>query len=160
MANVIKAPNLMSVNDVFNYTIFLAGSIEMGKAVDWQTQLVEQLAPFSDVTLFNPRRDDWDSSWKQSIDDPQFLEQVEWELDHIENSDLVVFYFDPATKSPISLLELGIVCASKKDAIVCCPPDFYRKGNVDITCSKHFVDVVETLEELVAEIKQRLRMRD
>jgi hypothetical protein len=160
MATVIKAPNLMTVNDVFDYTIFLAGSIEMGKAVDWQTQIAKQLAAFSDVTLFNPRRDDWDLSWTQSIHNPQFLEQVEWELDHIENSDLVVFYFDPATKSPISLLEMGIVCASKKDAIVCCPPDFYRKGNVDITCSKYHVDVVETIEELIVEIKQRLRMRE
>ena len=160
MVTVIKAPNLMSVDEVFDFTIFLAGSIEMGKAVDWQTQLAQQLAPFSHVTLFNPRREAWDSSWVQSINNPQFLEQVEWELDHIESSDLVVFYFDPETKSPISLLELGIVCASRKDAIVCCPPSFYRKGNVDITCAKYHVDVVETLEGLVVEIKHRLRMRE
>jgi hypothetical protein len=160
MVTEIKAPNLMSVDEVFDFTIFLAGSIEMGKAVDWQTKLAQQLSPFSDVTLFNPRREVWDPSWVQSINNPKFLEQVEWELDHIESSDLVVFYFDPATKSPISLLELGIVCASRKDAIVCCPPSFYRKGNVDITCAKYHVDVVETLEELVVEIKHRLRMRE
>ncbi len=43
-----------------DYTkIFLAGSIEMGKAVDWQTELTNKLADLDKVTILNPRRDDW-----------------------------------------------------------------------------------------------------
>ncbi len=55
--------------------IFLAGSIEMGKAIDWQSEVVNALAD-TDLTLLNPRRADWDSSWVQSIDNAQFREQV------------------------------------------------------------------------------------
>ena len=37
---VIKAPNKLTNGGV---TVFLAGSIEMGKAVDWQTQIENEL---------------------------------------------------------------------------------------------------------------------
>lgn len=44
------------------YTIFMAGSIEDNKAIDWQAQLANALIN-EDVILFNPRRDEWDSTW-------------------------------------------------------------------------------------------------
>ena len=65
----VKAPNRVK-------TVFLAGSIEMGKAEMWQERLAAEVADM-DVVLYNPRRDDWDETWKQ---DPtpgtQFYEQV------------------------------------------------------------------------------------
>ncbi len=51
----------------------------MDKADNWQKLAVEQLVD-TDWTVLNPRRMSWNSSWKQSKDDPQFREQVEWEL--------------------------------------------------------------------------------
>ena len=105
-----------------------------------------------DVTFFNPRRDDWDSSWKQTIDDPQFNEQVTWELEHLERADLIVMYFDPSTKSPITLLELGLF-AQEAAMIVCCPDGFWRKGNVDIVCKHYGVAQVDSIEVLIERIK-------
>ena len=66
--------------------IFLAGSIEMGTAEDWQAGIEKALASMAG-TIMNPRRDDWDASWKQAKDEPQFREQVDWELDALESSD-------------------------------------------------------------------------
>ena len=131
MATIIKAPNPLQAG----FSVFLAGSIEMGQAENWQTKVEASLAD-CEVVIFNPRRDDWDSSWKQSIDDPQFREQVEWELDALERADVIVMYFDPGSKSPISLLELGLFARSGK-MVVCCPQGFWRKGNVDIVCAKY-----------------------
>jgi len=147
----IKAPN--SDHDIDHYLprIFLAGSIEMGVAENWQTRVVGDLAD-SDVVLLNPRRDDWDSSWRQSIDDPQFNKQVTWELDGIDNSDIVIFYFDPSTKSPITLMELGIACSSdtwSDHVYVCCPDGFWRKGNVEIVCDRYNIPLFNTYEELI-----------
>ena len=48
---VVKAPNQYS-RDTFS--IFLAGSIEMGVAEDWQTQVTEQFAMYENVTILNP----------------------------------------------------------------------------------------------------------
>lgn len=146
----VKAPNKIK-------TVFLAGSIEMGKAEMWQERLAANVADIEDVVLFNPRRDDWDSSWKQ---DPtpgtQFHEQVSWELEHIRKADLVVFYFDPNTQSPITLMELGFVIGSGMQALVCCPDGYFRKGNVVITSELTRTPVFNTFEELLRELRHKL----
>ncbi len=129
-------------------SIFLAGSIEMGTAEHWQARMEQALSDV-DVLLFNPRRDDWDASWVQSIDHPQFRQQVEWELHALERVDLIPMYFSPDTKSPITLLELGLWARSGR-LLVCCPEGFWRKGNVDIVCSRYNVSTFACLEALIA----------
>lgn len=135
-------------------SIFLAGSIEMGKAFHYQKMMVLDLAD-KDVVLFNPRRDDWDSSWEQTIDNPQFKEQVEWELDYLDSADIIVLYFDPATKSPISLLELGLHAASGK-LVICCPDGFWRKGNVEIVAERHNIPFYDDYKGLLGYILGKL----
>jgi hypothetical protein len=132
-------------------SIFLAGSIEMGIAEDWQSKIEKELDGL-DVTIYNPRRNSWDSSWVQSIHNEQFREQVEWELDHLDKSDVIVMYFDENTKSPISLLELGLYASSGK-MIVYCPEGFWRKGNVDIVSKRYDIRQVNSFSELLIAIK-------
>ena len=129
------------------FTVFLAGSIEMGKAEDWQTEFCEKLCPY-DINIVNPRRRDWDSSWVQSMENPMFREQVEWELKCLSMSDLILMYLQPDTMSPISLLELGLYASSSK-MVVCCPDGFYRKGNIDIVCNRHPVITCENKLEFL-----------
>src|SRR6478736_592421 len=108
---VIKPPQKYKF-ERYNCTVFLGGSIEMGAAEDWQVEITDLIEKNCDnVTILNPRRDNWDPSWKQSKDNPLFKEQVTWELDGLENSDIQIFYFAPNTKSPITLLELGLFAA-------------------------------------------------
>lgn len=128
-------------------TVFLAGSIEMGNAFKYQDIAAATLLSKGYIVL-NPRRDDWDSSWVQSIDNPQFKEQVTWELLGLEMSDIIVMFFDPNTKSPISLLELGLFARSGKLKVVC-EDGFWRKGNVMIVCEKYNVPIFESLDELL-----------
>jgi hypothetical protein len=135
----------------FDKTIFLAGSIEEGKADDWQKKLETALKD-DEGTILNPRRDDWDSSWIQSKDNKEFRNQVEWELFGLEHCTIIVMFFQPGTKSPISLLELGLHAKSEK-LIVCCPKGYMKKGNVDVTCDYYEVPVVETFEKLIESIK-------
>lgn len=136
--------------------IFLGGSIEMGKASDWQQDIVAALSAH-DVVVLNPRRRDWDSSWQQSIDNPQFREQVEWELQSLDDSDIILFYFDPATKAPITLMELGLHAArAPEKVIVCCPEGFWRKGNVDIVCARYGVAQANSLGALIEKLKSAL----
>ena len=144
---IIKPPQELKIS---GKSVFLAGSIEMGKAENWQEK-VERLLKDSDWTVLNPRRDDWDSSWKQGIEHIQFRQQVEWELLAQEKATAILMYFDITTKSPISLLELGLFASSGK-MIVVCPEGFYRKGNVDITCKRYGVKQVDTIEEAVKEV--------
>lgn len=151
---VFKPPHSYSVNDQ-QFAVFLAGSIEMGKAEDWQERITRSFQS-EEICFLNPRRDDWDSSWEQRIDHPAFNEQVTWELDALEAANLIVFYFSPETTSPVSMLELGLFARSSK-VIVCCPEGFWRKGNVDIVCHRWNIPQVETLEALIAAIDKRLK---
>ena len=141
----IQAPNPLKLKKGYT-SIFLAGSIEMGKAVEWQSKLIKAV-PDKPYIFFNPRRDDWDNSWKQDITDKNFNEQVNWELKGLEVADYIVMYIDPKTKSPITLIEFGLHARSGK-LIILCPKGFYKKGNVDITCKKYNIRQVETFEEL------------
>lgn len=154
MPKVLKPPAPLRDVDLAR-SVFLAGSIEMGAAVDWQSAVTKALDS-TDIVILNPRRDDWDSSWKQSIENPQFREQVEWELTAQQQAAMIAMYFAPATKSPITLLELGLFADSRK-LVVCCPDGFWRKGNVDVVCVRYQIPVVGGLEELVAEIKVRFQ---
>jgi hypothetical protein len=98
------------------------------------------------------------SSWKQTIEDKQFNEQVTWELTNIENSDAMLVYFDKDTQSPITLAELGLACGKFPDkVIVCCPEGFFRKGNVDILCHRYGVEQIKSLKELPDVLKKKFK---
>lgn len=132
---------------IFHQTIFLAGSIEMNTADKWQAKVVSKFVN-KNVLIFNPLRDQWDSTWSQEADFQPFREQVEWELDGLDHADLILVYFDPNTKSPISLLELGLYV--ERPIIVGCPKGFYRRGNVQIVCERYHITMVDSLELLIA----------
>jgi hypothetical protein len=135
-------------------SVFLAGTIDMGNSVDWQQLATERLADVASV-IYNPRRPDWDSSWTQEIDSPEFNIQVNWELDHIDTSDYVIMYFAPGSQSPITLLELGLIAGKyAHKLLVCCPDGFWRKGNVDIVCNKYSVKMYDTLDALLANTRE------
>lgn len=150
-ATVIKPPNELKIDKP---SVFLAGSIEMGKAEDWQYK-VQELLKDEDIYIFSPRRDDWDSSWEQSIENDQFRGQVTWELDGQDRCSVIIMYYDPKTKAPITLAELGLYASSGK-ILVCCPEGFWRKGNVDVICARYNIPMFNTLEEVVGAAKVKL----
>lgn len=150
----IKSPEPLKL-EPGTLSVFLAGSIEMGAAVEWQAKVTDALGDL-DIIVLNPRREAWDATWPQTIDFAPFREQVEWELEAQKIADLIVFYFAPATKAPITLLELGL--GARRRAIVCCPEGYWRKGNVDIVCRRYGIAQVPTLEALVERARQELAL--
>ncbi len=151
--------------------VFLAGSIEMGTAEDWQAKLIAALAGVRaapspgalitsgayDLVIFNPRRDEWDASWRQSIDEPKFRAQVEWELEGLERADVIAMWFAPETKAPITLLELGLHARGGK-VIVGCPPGYWRRGNLEVVCARFAIPLLATWDELVAAVITRVSL--
>lgn len=153
MARILKPPVPLDLA-ADELSVFLAGSIEMGRAEPWQAGIELALAQLP-LAILNPRRDEWDASWEQSIHNAKFREQVEWELAGLERASLVAMYFAPATQSPITLLELGLVAPSGR-LVVCCPAGFWRRGNVEVVCARHGVPLVAGLPELTRAIRSRL----
>jgi hypothetical protein len=138
--------------------LFLAGSIDQGSADDWQSRLAHELRDV-DGDALNPRRDGWDATWRQRIDEPQFRAQVEWELDGLDRSRVVAMYFAPSSQAPITLLELGLVAArTPHKLVVCCPDGYWRKGNVEIVCARFGVTLAHEWSVFVTTLRARLRM--
>lgn len=152
MITIYKPP--VKYQKTNNISIFLAGSIEMGKAIDWQNIVTNSLIDY-DIDILNPRRDDWNPDWVQSKTNPQFREQVEWELDCLRDADIIFMYFQPGTISPISLLELGLFISTNK-CIVVCPKEFYRHGNIDIVCERFNTQIIPDIETGIIELKRKI----
>ena len=151
MSKTIKAP--ADLEDGF--LVFLSGSVA---GDDWRAALMKKMKDH-DMIFLDPRRGDWDSSWKKTRDDPKFSKQVKWELSGLEKADVIALYFDAASESPISLLEFGLFAQSGR-LIVCCPEGFPHKGNVDIVCDRYNIEQVGSLDELVEGILARYSKKD
>ncbi len=145
MKTIYKSPENIENRNKTRKSIFLAGSIEMDLAVNWQKRSEEVLA--RKYVIFNPRRDSWSKGWEQSIENPKFKEQVNWELNALEQSDIIIMFFANNTKSPISLLELGLFAHSNKMKVVV-EDGFWRKGNIDIVCERYQIEQFDSLEVL------------
>lgn len=153
MAVTVKAPGKYDVAQ--RYTIFLAGAIDQGQAEDWQAKVTDALQGL-DILILNPRREHWDPDWDQSPDNPQFRQQVEWELDAQEAADMVIFVFTKDSKAPITFLEFGLF-APKKDSVICAEEGFYRSGNLQIVSERLKVPYYDNLDEMLADLKTVLR---
>ncbi|KAI1435434.1 hypothetical protein GGR50DRAFT_320271 [Xylaria sp. CBS 124048] len=135
-------------------SVFLAGTTNRTDDGDWREKLRELLAD-QPLTIYNPVRLDWDSTWREDISFEPYRAQVEWELDMQEIADVMVVYFHPATQAPISLLELGL-CARTGKVIVVCPEGYWKRGNVQIVCRRYGIQMVEDVYELKDAILMRM----
>ncbi len=111
-------------------SVFLAGGIT--NVWDWQKILSHKLRQFNDLTVINPRRENFamfknDSSFKASE------EQIKWEFKHLRLAKQVVFWFSNETVQPITLFELGsAIERNNQDLIIGCHKDYPRVFDVKI----------------------------
>ncbi|MFW2829457.1 nucleoside 2-deoxyribosyltransferase domain-containing protein [Sphingomonas sp. ID0503] len=134
--------------------VYLGGTIDMGHSENWQAQAVELLAGERAV-IVNPRRADWNADWLPIAEEPHFREQVEWELEALEVANVIVLHLASDSKSPISLLELGLHARGGR-LIVFCAPDYFRKGNVDITAERYGIERASSVDDLVERVRCKL----
>lgn len=110
-------------------SVFLAGTIDNGNSSNWQEELIEKCRNL-DVTFYNPRRKEWNTTLEE------MGYQIKWEQDHLDRADIIIMCLLDDSKSPISLLELGLYAQSGRLKVFC-NPEFYRYTNVKLTCQKY-----------------------
>lgn len=152
-AHVICAPS--REHRPLRKSIFLAGTTSSTGQRDWRQTLVQSLSELP-VDVYNPARQDWDSTWREDFSDSRWAEQVEWELEMQDAADLVVVFFHGVTAAPISLLELGL-CVRSGKAIVCAMDGYSKRGNVEAVCRRYGTTFVTTEAELATAVVSRLR---
>ncbi|KFA73907.1 hypothetical protein S40288_00868 [Stachybotrys chartarum IBT 40288] len=144
-SQVIRAPSEEPVTGI--KTLFLAGTTTAVDNVDWREKLSSSLAEHP-ITIFNPNRPDWGSTWREDVNFAPWREQVLWELDKQAKADLVVVYFHPATVAPISLLEFGLSAQVPGKVVAIAPEGYSKRGNVQLVCQKFGIDFLDNINNL------------
>lgn len=135
---VVTAPEEIG-NAADNYlTVFLAGAIDMGAAVNWQGQVIEQIS--EQFCILNPRRENFTPD---TLD-----EQIRWELDKLERADYIFLWFPKNSKAPISFFEAGLYWNSGK-LLVGAEPGFYRRRNLELTAERCDVILHDSLDRMI-----------
>ncbi|KAI9148784.1 hypothetical protein HJFPF1_10826 [Paramyrothecium foliicola] len=150
---IIRAPSEEAVNGI--KTVFLAGTTTAVGNVDWREELSASLSEYP-ITIFNPNRPDWDSTWREDITFEPYREQVLWELDKQVKADLLVVYFDPATIAPISLLEFGLSAQVPGKVVAVAPEGYAKRANVQLVCQKFGVEFLDNIGHLHEFIVRKL----
>lgn len=151
---MFKACTPPEAPDYGKFPIFLAGSIEMGRAIQWQRHMYKFLDHLP-ITVCNPRRGAWDPNVVGAAKDAAFRHQVEWELDALHEAKVICFFFDVTTQSPVTMLELGLWAHSGK-IVVCCGDTFWKAGNVHIVCERYGIPFTKDFKELPGMIEKML----
>ena len=153
-------------NEDPKYTsVFLAGGITNCK--NWQKEVIKELNDIEKLTIYNPRRTNFDLSNKYINH-----EQMEWEFERLEKMDIFSMYFCGGTSiQPICMYELGrnIVRMQnrfpsdwEKRIVISCEVDYIRKHDVIVqtllaTQNKVFVEHNATPEMHAYYIKRAIR---
>jgi hypothetical protein len=155
-SQIINAPSQDAITGI--KSVFLAGTTTAVGNVDWREKLSTSLSEYP-ITIFNPNRPDWDSTWREDINFDPYREQVQWELEKQMKADLVVVYFHPATLAPISLLEFGLSAQSPGKVIAIAPEGYAKRGNVQIVCQKFGIEFLDNIDNLYEVIVDKLSLK-
>jgi hypothetical protein len=95
----IEAPKVVTIEN--DLSVFLAGGIS--NCEDWQKHSADTLSQLEELTVINPRRNNWD------MDDnvKESAKQIAWEFKYIRKTTDIIFWFTDDTVQPITLYELG-----------------------------------------------------
>jgi Nucleoside 2-deoxyribosyltransferase like len=131
--------------------VFVAGGIS--NCPDWQKEMIARFKDVGDdLVMINPRR----TSFK--IEDPaESSFQIEWEREHLNTCDAIIFWFPFQTLCPITLFELGVAATQVRDVpiFVGCHPAYERKFDVEkqLSLITPSVKVRDNFEDVVNDVK-------
>lgn len=144
--NYVEAPNDNYDNSP---SLFLAGGIT--GCPDWQATVVKMLQN-EDVTLFSPRRKDFDVTNQKESEI-----QIAWEHKYLSQADAVSFWFCEKEIQPITLLEFGRWSTKElnKKLFVGVDPKYPRIKDVQtqLSLERPEIQIVYSLSDLVAQIQ-------
>ncbi len=144
---IIKPNSPIQVID--GISIFLAGTIDNGKSINWQLEMEDILKDYN-VTLLNPRRDNWNPNSSRA----EMVKQINCEMDNLDKCDVIFMNILEESLSPITLLELGLYANSGK-MIVSCHEEFWRKINVDVVCDRFNIPRYDNFDDAITKLKSQ-----
>lgn len=134
--------------------VFITGNISdnpqwLQEFVTVASQIVDEFVEGVDITLLKPRRQIF------PINDPiASAEQVDWESNALENSNVVAFWFAASTTAqPIVMFEPGFHARRGKQIVVGCDPQYQHRHDVVLQLQQLRPDVTvsDSLDQVAGE---------
>jgi 5,10-methenyltetrahydromethanopterin hydrogenase len=152
MALVVESPNEAYTinNETDHKKVFLAGGIT--DCPDWQADFIKLMEDVDNVTLYNPRRASFD------VKDPDATEvQIVWEHRHLDEADIIIYWFSRGSLNPIVLYELGKYINTDKKILIGMDPEYTRKTDVEVQSKlvgykDNFYNNIEDLKDALMNI--------
>jgi len=135
---LFTSKNTLPINKDNLRSIFLAGSMDHRQEHSWRDEIIGE---FGSHHIFDPTHAQHDD-----LSNAELKHHIMWELEAMQQSDFILLNFLKDSKSPISLVELGLYAQSGK-LIVVCPQEFYKHNYVHILCEKYSTPIFNTLKE-------------
>jgi len=131
--------------------LFLAGGIT--GCPNWQHELCTAIEDL-DIIVLNPRRKDF------NISDKNIIKQIEWENWHLNNADMISFWFPEESLCPIALYELGAWTHASKTIFVGIHPNYQRRKDVEIQTriKAPSVPIVYSIRDLELTIRNNVKV--
>jgi hypothetical protein len=151
----LEAPNYKEITT--SQSIFLCGGIT--NCEEWQSQVVEELSDFDDLTICNPRRKDFqifmaEAGWEES------KKQIEWEYNYLRNCNQILVWFSEKTVQPIVLFELGSILerikTNKQELFIGAHPNYPRL--FDLQCQCRLAGFTDNIHERLVWLINSVRM--
>ncbi len=139
--------DILPINKKNQRSIFLAGSMDHKQEGSWREEII---AEFGTNDIFDPTNTHHDE-----LNTEQMKHHIVWELGALQQSDLILLNFLKESKSPISLVELGMYVTSNK-LIFICPKEFYKSDYVHTLCNKYNTPIFNTLNEAKTLLKNSI----
>jgi hypothetical protein len=167
MAIIVEAPNEnYSLECQVSKKLFLAGGIT--GTSNWQSKIIKKLKNEENLTIYNPRRKNFDITKKKIME-----EQIVWEYKHLKEADLISFWFSKETVCPIVLYELGMWGNSRNHynkmmhnrIFIGIDPEYSRKEDVRIQTilarieqDNYYIenDYCSSIDELIEQIRMSI----
>jgi hypothetical protein len=120
------------------YDVYLGGYA----GTEWRNKFSDMIG--DDITIFDPIEDGYDQ-----FDDVQKANLVAKELQHIEESQIIIFYLTKEWNSQFSMLELGDAVGRGKQVVVCIDGKIDGEEKIRRFCEYRGVLFVDNLDDLV-----------
>ena len=144
---IYTSNDILPINKRNQRSIFLAGSMDHKQEGSWRDEIS---AEFGTYPIFDPTNTKHDQ-----LNPEEMKRHIDWELDALQLSDMILLNFLPNALSPISLVELGLYVNSKK-LIVICPKEFYKSSYVHTLCEKYNTPIFNNIKEAKTLLKNSL----
>jgi hypothetical protein len=138
--------------------VFVAGTSEESMGTEWRGQVVAGLEDLP-IAIVKSRLAERGGAGEQRCWNPQFRSHVKRERAGLDDADVVLMYLGRGPACARLMLDLGSLVMERlgNTLVVCCPEEFELRGDVEMMAERQEICLVESLDEMVAEARSRLK---